>query len=78
MQLNTRLERNDLDTIKHNLEEQLGDGGAHLVFRTFKLVYGMSEEDVMRKPAVLTEKLERLFGSSTAEAVMRNVRTMRR
>lgn len=78
MQGSTRLERRDLETIKRNLEEQLGDGGAHLVFRTFKLVYGVSEEDVMRRPEMLEKKLERLLGSNTAEAVMRNARTGRR
>jgi hypothetical protein len=76
MQGSIRLDRNDLETIKRNLEERLGDGGADLVFRTFKLVYGVSEEEILRRPRVMEEKLERLLGSNTAEAVMRNIRTV--
>ena len=71
---NPQVDNNPLELVKNKLEQHLGDGSAYLVFKTLKLVYRIDEDDAIRQPEILEEKLEKILGSSTAGLVLADIR----
>ena len=74
LQNEAQMDKYILESIKNSLEQHLGDGSAYLVFKTLKLVYRIDEDDAIRRPEILEEKLEKMLGRSIAGLVLEDTK----
>ncbi len=61
-----------LNLIENGLIKALGEETTALVFKTLKLVYKISREEIVAKPELFEEKIMRMFGA-TAEPILKMV-----